>query len=185
MISTNIDGSPQGGSGNLMELLSTVASDTGFAAKMKELKDATDRHQQLIDLVGPASEVLQIRDKLKADQDTADQLVAEKMAQAEKIIADAEAKANETLDVATDDADKIYQMAKAQQTAAEALSEQLSRAKADAESSKAFYDTAAAASIAESMKLREATGAMEASRLAFESKKQEILDKHKQFIESL
>ena len=66
-ISNNIDGST-GGSGQLLDFLSLVTNPKIYEAKIKTLQEVTATHQKFVELVAPATEIMDLREKLKADK---------------------------------------------------------------------------------------------------------------------
>jgi hypothetical protein len=66
MISTNIDGSA-GGTNQLFDLLALVSNPDAYKVKLDQLQKTIDENKKFIALVGPASDVLALRDSLAAN----------------------------------------------------------------------------------------------------------------------
>ena len=67
-ISTNIDGSTVGGANQLLDLLSLVSNPAVYEAKVKSLQNAIAENQKYVEAVAPVSEILDLREKIKADK---------------------------------------------------------------------------------------------------------------------
>ena len=67
MIANNIDGS-SGNSSQVLDLLALVAADPKvYQSKLKELQDAADRNQKYVEAIGPASDIIILRQQAQAD----------------------------------------------------------------------------------------------------------------------
>lgn len=182
-IATDITGGAA--SNQLLDLLSLVANPAVYEAKVKALQDATEENRKFVEAVGPASEILKLREQAAAMRDEADKYrqdafsdgdaqLKKAQAQAAAIVAEAQAKA----DVLMGQVQSELADAKAARAAVEQL-----RASADS------AQKAAAASI-EAANQREAAAkaaqdAADAAKTDAEAIKADILAKHKAFIESL
>jgi cell division septum initiation protein DivIVA len=185
MIANNIDGS-SGGSSQILELLSLVAADPKvYQSKLKALEDATAEHKKYVELVGPASDILTIKAKVKADLDEAAKTLSEAKQQAADLIAEAKAQAKELVDAAKltatglkSDAKKALEVANITKSQAETAAAQAAQAQVEADSAIAQAEERVKSldkAIAEAKVAKEAANAI----------KTEIIAKHKAFIESL
>lgn len=107
MISVGIDGKPLGGTSDAFALLSLIANPDEYAKKLKALTDATAENQRYVELVGPASDIIKLREDIKKAKAEADAELAAAKAEAKKIKADADAKAKDALEKAQAKAKEI------------------------------------------------------------------------------
>jgi colicin import membrane protein len=184
-IAVNIDGSPSGGLGQFVELLTTVADSKAYAEKIKELQALIEEKKAIVELVAPANDILALREHLRKELADAKAATSKQKAEAQEklrsaensaieIVATAEAKAQEIIAsarVATEAAD--IKLRAAEEAAARASEAQKI---ADAAQEKAAKELAQAASLMKD--------AISARREADEIKAS-ILAKHKAFIESI
>jgi cell division septum initiation protein DivIVA len=185
MIANNIDGS-SGGSSQILELLSLVAADPKvYQSKLKALEDATAEHKKYVELVGPASDILTIKAKVKADLDEAATTLSDAKTEAKSIVSDAKEKAKNLIDTAQDSANILVEDAKSIKSQADAdlLVAKKAQSKADRAQSKADSNSASAAE--KSKLLDEAIADTNAAKEDAEAVKAEIIAKHKAFLESL
>ena len=126
MISTNIDGT-SGATGQLFDLLTVVADPKAYQAKIKALEDATAENKKFVELVGPASDIVSLKEKALADTEAAKAALAE-----------AKQKAGELVKAANEKAAGIVADAQAQgaalKQAAQAELDEAKAAKAEAKS---------------------------------------------------
>lgn len=183
-ISTNIDGS-SGGMGQLFDLLAVVSDPAAYKTKLAELQEAADRNQKYVELVAPAADILALRDKTRAEKDQAAKLLAEANKEANAILARARddaarivADAQSSSAAMVQDAEKTMREAKAVMASAEEKSAAAGKQAAAAQNAMA---EAVAAANAATVAHRAADAAMENAV----SLKNEVIQKHKAFIESL
>ncbi len=185
MITTNIDGTSPNASSQLFDLLAVVSNPDVYTAKLKALQDATDANNKTIALVGPANQVLQLRD----DAETA-------LAAAKQKLVDAQTAADQVKQAAQDEISSLLSAARqqAQQTVNDA-----NVLKADAGAALITAQDNAKSAIAADAKAKEAEAAAQAATLSLnnavsaaneakadaEATKAAIIAKHKAFIESL
>ncbi len=115
-----------------LDVLSLIADPSKFSAKLNEFKAAKAAADESIALVGPAQEILSMRDQLKAElaaaqaalaqaERDAERRIAEATAQAARILAQAEADAGvakATLESAQEQAAELRKQAAAELTLA-------------------------------------------------------------------
>lgn len=183
-ISTNIDGSTSN-SNQLLDLLSVVSNPKVYESKIKDLQDATDAYNKAIALAGPADEIVDLREKVKADKDAAKAELADAKAKASKALADANAQANNIVLEATNKANDILNAAKNKQAETDKLQASVLAAQADIQKLQAAADKLNASA---DKKLADAADllskAKEAQKQA-DADKAAVIAKHKAFIESL
>lgn len=183
-ISNNIDGSA-GGANQLLDLLSLVANPSVYEAKIKTLQDATDENRKFVEAVGPASEILQLRDEAFDAKNAAIRALAEAKVQADNIVATAK---QEAKSIASDNTAKI----KAKQAKVDAAAQDVELAMQSANETKAKLDAEMTevnklkASLETEIKqAKQAKDDASKAKLAYDAAKAEIVSKHKAFIESL
>jgi hypothetical protein len=150
-IASSITGaSVNGDAAQVFNLLSVVANPDTYAEKLKALVESTEENKKILALVGPASEILKIREEIEEDKANAKAIVADAKKKAADIIAKAEKSAAATQKVAQEKSDKLMAQAEdvqskaalglsdadALQASLEAERQALAFAKSDAESEK-------------------------------------------------
>jgi len=184
-ISTNIDGSAVGGANQLLDLLSLVSNPKVYEAKVKSLQDSIALNQKYVEAVAPVSEILDLREKVKADKAASASALSDAKQQANDIVEEAKAKAAAIISDANDQAKQIT-------TEADEISKQIKSAlaeakaaKADAKSSKDISD-ALATSLQQQLDIADKkTKDADAARKEAEALKADILEKHTAFIKGL
>lgn len=183
-ITTNIDGS-SGNSNQLLELLSVVSNPKVYEAKVKALQEATDENKKYVELVGPASEILALREKAKQDAEEAERLLSEAKSQASNAISQSKVQAKEIVEDAKAEAEQIKQHAEAladnakEKLAAASLAEtKVNASKVELEKALLTVEKMTAELNADKQATIDAAKALHEAR-------EELIAKHKAFIESL
>lgn len=184
-IATNIDGSVGLQEGQLFDLLSVLADPQSYNKRLKALQDATAENKKLIDLVGPAKEVLELREKAKQEflaakeeakniKDEAEQKASLLITKAEETLSDADKRASEMQAAAAQELNEAK--AKNQE-----LSEKLKSAQSELERLRQLQKEAEAAkaNAAASVQISE-----KSIQEAYEYRNM-IVAKHRAFIESI
>jgi hypothetical protein len=122
MISTNIDGS-SGGTNQLFDLLALVSNPDAYKAKLDQLQKTIDENKKFIALVGPASDVLALRDVLAANTSESKAALADAKVKAAEIKDSAESQAKDVVQKAHEVANQLIADANAakESSIAEAL----------------------------------------------------------------
>jgi cell division septum initiation protein DivIVA len=183
-ITNNIDGS-SGSSNQLLELLSVVSNPKVYEAKVKSLQEATDENKKYVELVGPASEIIELREKAKADAAKAEKLLEDAKAQALQIVNDGQRKSDGLVSEAKAQAQKLKNEADGLIEVAKQKSADASLAETKANAAKVELEKTLVAvekQLAEAEDAKKA--ALEAER-KFNKAYDNIIAKHKAFIESL
>ena len=121
MISTDITGGAGNGyAAQVFNLLAVMANPETYGAKLKTLVEATEEHKKFVALVGPADEVLALREEVKASVKEAKDKVSKAKKDADEIKSKAEAAAAEKLTLAQKRADDILALAEAARAEANA-----------------------------------------------------------------
>lgn len=184
MIATSIDGSV-GGSNQLLDLLAVVANPESYAEKVKRLEEATAENKKYVELVAPASDILELRERARDALTAAEEQLVAAKAEADGIVKDARAEAKGIRDKAKAEAKALKDQADAQLAAIAGDRENVLAAEREAKSAaaeakrnatnhKKLADAAKAESAAAAAALEEAVAL-----------KADIIAKHKAFIESL
>jgi cell division septum initiation protein DivIVA len=184
-IATDITGNAVGGTNQLMEMLTLISDTKQFEAKLKALQDATETHRKHIALVGPADEIVRLRDDAAKTKKTADEYAQKRKKEADEVLADAKAEAARLVAEAQASADRLAEEAK--KTKLE-VGKELAEAKATTAGIKDLNkQTAARLKELEAEKdaLVRVKKAAEDERAAFQSLKDTLIAKHKAFIEGL
>lgn len=182
MISTRIDGSA---SNQLFDLLAIVANPDVYTAKLKELQDATEQNRLYVEALGPASEIVALRDKAAELKDEADKALAKAQADAETIKTDASEKAKTLID----EANKTLEDAKVQ--AAEILGQasvkmaQAQELIAEAEEASKVAKKAQDKADEDAVNAAQAQAKADQAQVDAEQTKASIIAKHQAFIASL
>ena len=94
MISNAIDAS--GSNSQLLDLLTVVAKPELYAARIADLDAKTEEYRKMVEAVGPASEIVAMRDQAKLALEQAEAKLSSAKAEAALILSDAKAQAAET-----------------------------------------------------------------------------------------
>lgn len=183
-ISNNIDGSV-GGSNQLLDFLSLVTNPKVYESKIKALQEITAEHQKFVELVAPATEIMDLREKVKADKEKskavleaanlkAESLVSQAQADAEKLVADAK----ESADKLNTEAQKAYADAKAAQDEARQDAAGVKKAKKD-------YDNLVADLKLQQDQLSKTQAKLDSLQKEAQAIKEDIIAKHTEFIKGL
>ena len=161
-IANNIDGS-NGGANQLLDLLSLVSNPKVYESKIKALQDATDENKKYVDLVGPASEILQLRAEAEVATQNAKDTVENAKAQALQLVNDAKRKADAMIGEAKVTAAKLENEAKALSEVAKQKAADASLAETQANAVKVELDKGV---VELNKKLAEADAAKQAAKEA-------------------
>ena len=184
-ISTNIDGSVGGGANQLLDLLSLVSNPAVYEAKVKSLQATIAENKKYVEAVAPVSEILDIREKLKADKAASITAIAEAKVKADGLVKTAQDNANAIIAEANAKADKLVAEAQAATDDAKAVQAEVRKKLTDAIKAKADSDT-----LSESLKLQLAALDKEREQATMalqkaEDLKADLIAKHTAFIKSL
>ena len=183
-ISNNIDGTV-GGNNQLLDFISLVTNPKAYEAKIKALQEATEANQKFVELIAPATEIIDLREKLKADKAAAktaleeakiksDVTVKTAQATADAILADAKAKAEQL----TIEAQAAADDAKAAQSEARKSANEVKKAKSD-------YDNLSVSLKDQQDELAKTQAKAEAVKKEAEALRADLIEKHTAFIKSL
>lgn len=184
MISTSIDGSV-GGSTQLFDLLSLLSDPKAYADKVQALEAATAESKKYVELVAPASDIMQLREVAQQDRALAEEELLQAKERAAEIISAAKEEASEIRKSANAIAKDIK--ARAQQAANDIGEQQaaLDRALAAAKVAEAEAKRAASEHRKMEAEERAARDLANDAAVAAERVKESLLAKHQAFIDSL
>jgi len=115
-IASSITGTPSGNEASqVLTLLSVMADPVAYNKKLNDLIEATEANKKSVELVGPASEILQIRKDIEAEKAAVKDELADARKQASTMVSDAHKKARAILADAGQKSDNILAAAKAVQ----------------------------------------------------------------------
>jgi hypothetical protein len=133
-MSVSSGGSADNSSLSLSQLVALLTDPAAVAAKAAELDARQKEVQSLIDLVGPANQILQIRKDVEAVKNQTEAIVADANLKAAAIVSQAQTQARAIMDKAQSDRENLLaQVAidnQASQIARTAAQDELSRARA-------------------------------------------------------
>ena len=184
MITTNIDGSSNGAN-QLFDLLSLISNPDAYTKKLKELQASIDEQKKFVALVGPASEIIALREKAKEDSQAKVQELADAKEQASVILNDAKVVASGIL---SDAATKAEQILAEANTKKDEITNTLSETKAALAAAKTAEAAAKASQATVDAKAKEIENALSSASAAQEEAyaiKAKVLAKHEEFLKSL
>jgi cell division septum initiation protein DivIVA len=187
MTTYNQDGTPMSGAGSnqLLDLLSVVSNPDAYNTKIQALQDAINEHKKVIDAVGPAKDILALREQTKAARDEAAAKISIAQTQADGVLAAANAQATAIVNRANEDMAALATEAKAATDAAKADAKAANKALKDAEQAKANADAVVADYTARSNLLVNSQAELEAAIAGAKAAKDAIINKHLAFIQGL
>jgi cell division septum initiation protein DivIVA len=118
-IATTITGGSA--SSQLMDLLTVMADPNAYKAKLDALETATAENKKYVEALGPASEIVDLRDQAKALREEADAYKTTTTAEADAVLAAAKDQAALVVADAKAQADQLTSAAKVKADAADAL----------------------------------------------------------------
>jgi len=183
-ITNNIDRS-SGSSSQLFDLLTVVSNPAVYQTKLKALEDATAEHKKYVELVGPASDILALKEKSQKDAQEAANVLDSAKQQATGLISDAKAQASDIVAVAKTEASKLKTDAQDVMDAAKLVKTQADSAATQAVQVQAKVDANLASAAEKAKLLDKAIADANAAKEDAEALKAEIVAKQKAFIESL
>lgn len=131
MISTDITGGSGGDTAQVFSLLAVIANPDLYTQKLTDMVNATEENKKFVALVGPATEILQLKDEAKKDREEARKELQQAKADAAEKKAESARTNKEVLAKAEADAAKIRTDAAELKTAQAALVKEVEKLKAD------------------------------------------------------
>lgn len=131
MIANDITGSAGGDASQVFNLLAVVANPDMYAKKLTEMVNATEENKKFVALVGPANEILQLRDEAKKDREEAQKYLLQAKTDAAAVKDTANLVSKDIMAKAESDAAKIRQEAQKLKDAQSVLVQEAGKIKAD------------------------------------------------------
>ena len=187
MTTYNQDGTPMGGGGSnqLMDLFAIVSNPDAYNSKIQALQDAINEHKKVIDAVGPAKDILGLREQTKSARDEAVAKIKDAQIKADEMLAAANAQAAATVSRTNEDMAALAAEAKAAKDEAKADAKAVKKALKDAEQAKADADAVVADYKARSGALADSQATLDAAIAEAQTVKNAIIAKHQAFIQGL
>jgi hypothetical protein len=182
-IATSITGG--GASNQLMDLLAVVANPDVYKAKLDALDAATAENKKYVEAIAPASEILAMREQIKAKNAEADVELASAKERAAAAVKEAKEKAASLVATAQAKADALVAAATENKAATDALMAQAKAELAAAQKVTADAVKAQASAQAKEQALSKALEDAAAAQAEAEAVKADILAKHQAFVEGL
>jgi hypothetical protein len=131
MISTDITGNSGGDASQVFNLLAVVANPDMYAKKLTEMVNATEENKKFVALVGPANEILQLREGAKQDREAAKKELLQAKTDAAAVKDTANLVSKDIMVKAESDAAKLRQDAEKLKDAQAVLVQEVNKLKAD------------------------------------------------------
>lgn len=174
MISTDITGNSGGDASQVFNLLAVVANPDMYAKKLTDMVNATEENKKFVALVGPANEILQLKDASKKDREDAQKELQQAKADAAERKLAATRASKDAIAKAEADATKLRKEAadlKTEQAILVQKAEKLKADLADAIAAANAREQAAVAAVAEQVK---AVEALTAERQSYKTRKDKL-----------
>lgn len=184
-ISTDITGNVVNSTNQLFDLLALVSNPTQYEAKLKALQDATEEYKKHVALVGPASEILQIREGMDAARKDLDELIAAKQKEAEDELSSAKEQAQGILASSKEEFERNKQAAQLLIKEANSTLSGARTTKKQAEELLKVTEARAKQLDEDKKAVEELRATAEATIAEYQALKDELAAKHKAFIEGL
>ena len=187
MTTYNQDGTPMGGGGSnqLMDLFAIVSNPDAYNSKIQALQDAINEHKKVIDAVGPAKDILGLREQTKFARDEAVAKIKDAQTKADEMLAVANAQAEAIVNRAKEEMVALTEEAKAAKEEAKADAKAVKKALKDAEQAKADADAVVVDYTARSKLLVSSQATLDAAIVGAKETKDAIINKHLAFIQGL
>lgn len=183
MIANSITGGSA--SNQLLDLIAVVSNPDVYKEKLASIEAATAENKKYVEAIGPASEIVKLREEAVVDREQAKKILEDASANAELRIYNANIEADTILSNAQKRANEIAIEAQANLLQANQLRQQAENLMADAVAAKSNADTAQAEATAKAEQADALKLQAEAAKADAEATKASIIEKHKAFIESL
>jgi hypothetical protein len=185
MISTDITGNSGGDASQVFNLLAVVANPDMYAKKLTDMVNATEENKKFVALVGPANEILQIKEDSKRDREEAQKELQQAKVDAAEKKATATRAGKEALAKAEADAAAIRADAAALKAVQAALVQEAETLKAD------LADAIAEAKVREQEAVKatanqvKATEALNIERQSYKTRKTRLTDLTNEYLAEL
>jgi hypothetical protein len=182
-ISTSITGGSA--SNPLLDLLAVVANPDVYKAKIDALDAATAENKKYIEAIGPASEIVALREQEKVLRAEAESYKNVAIAQADADLANAKKQAESMVSVAKAKADAMLEAASASKNGADALLGDVQAALLAAKTSQEKAEAAQAVAVTQSQELAKKQAEVDKALEEAQALKASIIAKQEAFIKGL
>ena len=171
MISTDITGNSGGDVSQVFNLLAVVANPDVYTKKLTDIVNATEENKKFVALVGPANEILQLKEDAKKDRELAQKELLQAKADAvdQSIIAANTGKA--TVAKAEADAAELRKEATHLKTVQAALVQELEKLKVDLSDAISAANTREQAAVIAEVEQTKAKEALDTERESFNTRR--------------
>jgi len=176
MISTDITGNSGGDTSQVFSLLAVIANPDVYAKKLTDMVNATEENKKFVALVGPANEILQLKDDSKKDREEAKKELQQAKADAAEKKATATRAGKEALAKAEADAAKIRKDAEDLKAAQAVLVQEVEKLKADLADAIAAANAREQAAVGAASEQVKATEALNIERQSYKTRKARLTD---------
>ena len=183
-IANNIDGT-SGSSSQLFDLLTVVSNPTLYQEKLQSLEAAIAENKKYVALVGPASDILALKEKAQKDSENAAEVLDSAKQQATELISDAKTQASSIVSTAKSEADNLKADAQQVVIMANAIKAQAESAASQVAQTQANAEAVAKEASNKVIQLNKEIADAQAAKDAANALKADIIAKHKAFIASL
>ena len=182
-ISTSITGGSA--SNQLMDLLAVVANPDVYKAKLDALDEATAENKKYVEAIGPASEIVALREQEKVLRAEAESYKSAAIAQADADLADAKTQAASIVSAAKTQAASLLEAATANKAKADAALGDVQAALLAAKNSQEKAEAAQAIASAQSQELAKTQAEVDQALEEAQALKASIIAKQEAFIKGL
>lgn len=183
MISTSIDGSRS--SNQLFDMLAVIANPDVYNARLKELQEATEKHQQYVELLAPASDIISLQEKIRKESAESSKALEDARSLAKQIVDEANASAKAIIDKAIKEAEEMSAEAKNHLASAKSEQARAASLSGSVKKDREKYQGLVAEAQQEKEQIAVKLGELDAIIADLEKKKVEIREKHEAFLKEL
>lgn len=172
-------------SNQLMDLLAVVANPDVYKAKLDVLDAATAENKKYVEAIGPASEIVALRDQAKADAQAKKDTLAQAKEEAVQIVSNANTKADGIVSAAQSTAETMIASAVAAKDEADLAAKQNKAALLETKKATAAAEAAKVIAEEKAAELVKAVADADAAKADAEATKASIIAKQEAFIKGL
>lgn len=172
-------------SDQLMDLLTVIANPEAYKTKLDVLYAATAENKKYVEAIGPASEIVALRDEAKAAAQTAKEILEKAKTDAAQIVSNANIEANGIGVAAQNTAESLIASAAASKKEADLIALQNKAALAETKKLAAAAETAKTIADQKAAEWTNAVAAANAAKAEAEAAKASIIAKQEAFIKGL
>ncbi len=185
MISNDITGNSAGDASQVFNLLAVVANPEAYGAKLKALVTATEENKKYVELVAPASEIIELKKQAALDKAAAAKLLEDAKVEAAKIKADAQVQVKAMTTETNELVAKAKQIALEAQNASAAKMAEMDAVLSNLKGQLLAASNAEKAAKAQTVAVLDEKKLLEAEKTQVVSLKSKLLAKAKSFAEDI